>query len=114
MLYAFKANMYVCLVTSDSATPWAVAGLLCPWDFPGRKTGVGCHFLLQGIFPTQGSNPSLLCLLPWQVASLPLSYLGGLKANMRLLRLPEQMEPLQVATGLRGLEPAESDTTEAT
>ena len=30
--------------------------LLHPWDFPGKNTGVGCHFLLQGIFPTQGSN----------------------------------------------------------
>ena len=30
--------------------------LLCPWDFPGKSTGVGCHFLLQRIFPTQGSN----------------------------------------------------------
>ena len=38
------------------------ARLLCPWDSPGRDTGVGCHFLLQGIFLTQGSN-SLLCLL---------------------------------------------------
>ena len=36
--------------------------LLCPWDFPGKNTGVGCHFLLQGIFPTQGLNLSLLCL----------------------------------------------------
>ena len=35
-------------------------------------TGVGCHALLQGIFPTQGSNPPLLCLLHWQVVSLPL------------------------------------------
>ena len=34
--------------------------LLCPWNFPGKNTGVGCHFLLQGIFPTQGSNPGLL------------------------------------------------------
>ena len=34
--------------------------LLCPWDFPGKNTGVGCHFLLQGIFPTQGSNSGLL------------------------------------------------------
>ena len=33
--------------------------LLCPWDFPGKGTGVGCHFLLQRIFPTQGSNPCL-------------------------------------------------------
>ena len=31
-----------------------------PWGFPGKNTGVGCHFLLQGIFPTQGSNPGLL------------------------------------------------------
>ena len=29
------------------------------WDFPGKNTGVGCHFLLQGIFPTQGSNSGL-------------------------------------------------------
>ena len=34
-------------------------GFLCPWDFPGNSTGVDCHFLLQGIFPTQGSNPGL-------------------------------------------------------
>ena len=31
-------------------------GSSCPWDFPAKNTGVGCHFLLQGIFPTQGSN----------------------------------------------------------
>ena len=35
------------------------ARFLCPWDSPGKNTGVGCYFLLQGIFPTQGSNPSL-------------------------------------------------------
>ena len=33
---------------------------LCPWDFPGKNIGVGCHFLLQGIFPSQGLNPHLL------------------------------------------------------
>ena len=45
-------------------TPWIVVctKLLRPWDFQGKSTGVGCHFLLQGIFPTQGSNPGLsLC-----------------------------------------------------
>ena len=46
--------------------------LLCPWDSPGKNTGVGFRFLLQGIFPTQGSNPGLLCLLYWQAGSLPL------------------------------------------
>ena len=34
--------------------------LLCPWKFPGKNTGAGCHCLLQGIFPTQGLNPRLL------------------------------------------------------
>ena len=48
--------------------------LLCPWDSPDKNTGVGCHFLLQGIFPTQGSN---LCLLNWQADSSPLSHQGS-------------------------------------
>ncbi|XP_061246263.1 zinc finger HIT domain-containing protein 3 isoform X3 [Bos javanicus] len=38
----------------------------------GKNTGVGSHSLLQGIFLTQGSNPHLMCLLRWQVDSLPL------------------------------------------
>ena len=41
-------------------------------DSPGKNTRVSCHALLQGIFPTQGSNLGLLCLLHWQVCSLPL------------------------------------------
>ena len=36
--------------------------LPCLWDSPGKNTGVGCYALLQGIFPTQGSNPRLLGL----------------------------------------------------
>ena len=50
------------------ATPEIVqpTRLLCLWDFPGKNTGVGCHFLLQGIFPTQASNPHLLHLLHWR------------------------------------------------
>ena len=43
--------------------------LLCPWDSPGKNTGMGCHFLLQEIF--QGLNPHLL---HWQVSSLSLSH----------------------------------------
>ena len=43
------------------------ARLLCPWDFPGKNTGVGSPFLLQGIFLNQGSK---WCLLHWQVNSL--------------------------------------------
>ena len=47
-------------VVSDSATRGLQpTKLLRPWDSPGKDTGVGYHFLLQGIFPTQGSNPVL-------------------------------------------------------
>ena len=48
-------------VMSDSLRPHGLqpTRLLCPWDFPGNSTRVDCHFLLQGIFPTQQSNPGL-------------------------------------------------------
>ena len=46
-----------CSVISDYLQPH---GLYSPWNSPGQITGVGSHSLLQGIFPTQGSNPSLL------------------------------------------------------
>ena len=50
---------------SDSSQPYGLQCTrpLCPWDSLGKNTGVGCHFLLQGIFPTQGSNPRVLHLL---------------------------------------------------
>ena len=58
-------------------TLWTVATrLLCPWDSPGKNTGVGCHFLLQGIFLTQGSNPSLASSA-LAGGSLPLCHLGS-------------------------------------
>ena len=44
--------------------------LLCPGDFPGKNTGVGCHFLLERLYPIQG----------WQADSLPLSHLGSPRA----------------------------------
>ena len=52
--------------------PWPTR-LLCPWDSPGKDTGLGCYVLLQGLFPTQGWNLLLLCLLHWQASSLPLA-----------------------------------------
>ena len=52
------------------------ARLLCPWDVPGKNTEVGYHFLLQGIFLTQESNPYLLCFLHLQVGSLPVEPLN--------------------------------------
>ena len=51
----------VASVRSNSLQPCGLkpTRLLCPWDSPGKNTGVGCHFLLQGIFLTQGLNQSL-------------------------------------------------------
>ena len=48
----------VTLVMSDTLQPRGLqpARLLCPWDSPGKNTGVGCHALPQGVFPTQGWN----------------------------------------------------------
>ena len=57
-----------------SAISWAIAGQTpLSVGFPRQEYGVGCHFLLQGIFPTQELN---LELLVWQVDSLPLSHQG--------------------------------------
>ena len=58
-------------------TVWTVAtSLPCPWNFPGKNTGVGCHPFFQGICLTQGLNVHLLCLLHWQEGSLPLASPG--------------------------------------
>ena len=71
-----RACARVCSVMSTSLQPHGLkpARLLCPWDFPRKRTGVGCHFLLQGDFPTQGWN---LHLLHWQTDSLSLGHLGS-------------------------------------
>ena len=71
------------------ATQWTAAcqALFCPWDSPGKNTGVNSHFLLQGIFQTQGSNLHLFCLLQWQAGSLQLMStrkLGGKKHEIFL------------------------------
>ena len=58
----YESQSVSCSVMSDSLGPHGPqpARLLCPWDSPGKNSGVGCHALLQGIFPTQGSNLGLL------------------------------------------------------
>ena len=68
-------------VVSDSLWPHGLqpAGFLCPCNFSVRNTGVGWHFLLQGVIPIQELNPWLLCLLHWQEESLPLVPPGKLK-----------------------------------
>ena len=53
-------------------------------DSPGKNIGRGCCALLQRIFPSQGSNLHLLCLLHWQVCSLPLAPPGKSSVTYRL------------------------------
>ena len=72
------------LGSSPCFSPWSLqphglqpTRLLCPWNFPGKSAGVGCHILVQGIFPTHGLYPQLLHLLHWQADSLPLHHLGS-------------------------------------
>ena len=74
-----RAQSHSCVLLF--VTPWTVAHQ-APLSvaFSGKNTGVGCHFLLQGIFPTQGLNWCLWHLLHWLVDSLPLSHLGSLYA----------------------------------
>ena len=54
--------------------------LLCSWDSPGKNTGVGCHLLLQGIFPTQELNQSFLHC---RQILYQLSYEGSLHDKLR-------------------------------
>ena len=60
-MLSFFSRVWLC------ATLWIIAYQSpLSMDFSRKNTGVCCHFLLQGIFPTQGSNPCSLCLLHWQ------------------------------------------------
>ena len=72
-LLPFILSVCSCSVVSDSLRPSGLQSsrFLCPWNIPDKNTGVGCLFLFQGIFLTQGLNPCLLRLLHWQAGSLP-------------------------------------------
>ena len=94
-------------VISDSWWPRGLqpTRLLCPWDFLGNNTGVGSHSLLQGIFPTQGSNPGLPCCIVPFFCSVMLMQAGFGCSKLKLLiffedfsilylRLPPPLENL--------------------
>ena len=80
VVYSLSSDLLFC-----KSMNYSPARLLCPWDFPSKNTGVGCHSLLQGIFSTQGLNPFLLCSIhyiqrkkgSWCIITqlLPLSYI---------------------------------------
>ena len=108
-----RASVHACVLSCLScvqlyAYAWTVAHQApLSGDSPGKDTGVGCHTLLQGIFPTQGWNPHLLCLLRWQAGSLPLAPPGKPSLACRrheLERLPPHAQPRrnQTAHGHRG------------
>ena len=72
--------MRIFSVVSDVLTLWTTTlQAPLPMEFFRKNTEVGCHFLLQGIFLTQGSNRHLLCLLHWHGASLPLCQVTTIK-----------------------------------
>ena len=60
---------------------------------------MGCHALLQGIFPTQGSNPRLSYLLYWQVGSLPLAPPGKPKSSGELYKMKDFYRQNEVGQG---------------
>ena len=70
--FMFKLLQSFALCASVLSCVRLLARLLCSWNLPSKNAGVGCHYLLQGIFPTEGSNLHPLRLLHWQMDSLPL------------------------------------------
>ena len=68
------SRLCVCAVMPNTMQP---ARLLCLWDFPGKDTGVSSHSLLQRVFPPQGWNPRLFCLLFGRRVLYHLCHLGG-------------------------------------
>ena len=80
-----RCMFFCCSIVSNSLQPPGLQPirLLCPWDFPGKNTRVSCHFILQGIFPTQRLNPCLLCLLHCKQILYLLSHRGSQKINFK-------------------------------
>ena len=88
---------------SDSLWPSGLgsSGLLSLWGFPSKHTGVDCHLFLQGIFPTQESNP---CLLHRQADSLLLNHQGSHFNQYLTLNLLEQQSLTILAPGTTFME----------
>ena len=84
--------------------------LLCPWGFSGKNTGEGCHFLFQGIVPTQVWNLCLPCLLYYQADTLPeatredkYKAFSTLQILLPLISTPGQMDFIALILHSKGL-----------
>ena len=87
---------------SDSLLPPGLypTRLLCPWDSPGENIGMGCHFLLQGIFLTQGSNSCLFHLLHCRQILYHLSHQGSLHLHINIQEHRFEFEPISDNLGM--------------
>ena len=72
--WSFSMCVFSCSATSHSLQPHGLYPTRLLWDVPDKNTAVRCHFLLQGIFPTQGSN-CISCICKW--IPYHLSHLGS-------------------------------------
>ena len=95
----FGGGGLVAKSSPTTAPPWtAAARFLYPWDSPGKNTGMGCHFLLQGASPTQESNPGLLhcrqilCRQSYEGSLTAFWGPSAMRTNL-LLNIPIWMDP---------------------
>ena len=84
VIFGMSVCAFTCILLFVNLWTFLSYRLFCPWNFPGNDIRVSCHFLLQGIFPIQGSKPLLLCLLHWQADSLPTAPPGKLLESVRI------------------------------
>ena len=105
------------LVAKSCLTLFKPARLLCPWNSPGKNTGAGCHFLLQRIFPTQGSN---LGLLHCRQILYHLSHQGSPEGWGKKMKLKRQVGMSRILHGrrdrrrsLQGLPPKDGSVQQA-
>ena len=78
-------SLYLCLWPAQSLQ--LCLTLLCPWNSPGKNTGVSCHAHLQRIFLTERSNLYFSVASAWQVDSLPLSHRGKIHIYTYLYKI---------------------------
>ena len=104
--YRNPSTRYTVVVVHSLSHVWLFCNpmhcrVLHPWDSPGKNTGVGCYFLLQGIFTTQGLNLCLLCLLHWQAGFFFFFffYLGSPLSTVNMYNPFSEFSCVQISAG---------------